>query len=55
MLDGVEVWGIRRQEQKRCAGFLDKLHGFRRFVKGRIVHDDEVMVIQARAQPRLHP
>ena len=55
MLDGVEVWGVRRQEQQGGAGLLDKLRCFRRCVKRGVVHDHAVLVRQARAQPRLQP
>ena len=55
MFDGVEVGGIRRQEQKRCTGLFDQLQSFRRFVEGRVVHDDKVIVVQARAELPLQP
>ena len=55
MLDGVKVWGVWRQEQQGSAGLRNELCRFGRFVKGGVVHDHEVMVRQARAQPRLQP
>lgn len=55
MLDGVEVWGIRWQKQQHGTGVLEELHRFRGFVKGRVVHDDQVLASQTRAQPGLEP
>lgn len=55
VLNGVEVWRIWWQEEKGCAGFLNEVHGFQGFVKGRVVHDDQVLASQTRTQPRLQP
>ena len=54
MLEGVEVWGIRWQQQ-RGPGVLDELRRFRGFVKGRVVPDDQVHAGQTWAQPYLEP
>lgn len=55
MLDGIEVWGVRWQEQQGGTGLLNQLGGFWRCVKGGVVHDHEVLGREARAQPRLQP
>ena len=41
-LDRVEVGAVGRQEQKPCALFADERLGFRAFVAGQIVEDDDV-------------
>jgi len=43
VLDRIQVGRIGRQKQQRGAGVLDELCRFRRFVKGRVVHDDQVL------------
>ena len=55
LFDRIEVRRIRREEQQRGTGGLDELRRFRRFVKGRVVHDHEMLGRQARAQPCLQP
>lgn len=55
VLDGVEVWGIRWQKQQRGAGVRDQVRRFGRLVKGRVVHDDQVLASQTRTQPRFEP
>jgi len=55
VLDGVEVWGIRWQTQQRGACVLDQVHRFWRCVKGRVVHDNQVLASQPWAQPRVQP
>lgn len=51
VLDGVEVWGIRWQKQQRGTSVLNQWHRVRRFVKGRVVHDNQVRARQTRTQP----
>jgi hypothetical protein len=55
MFDRIEVRRVRREEQQRGAGGLDELRRRRRFVKGCVVHDHEMLGRQARAQPCLQP
>lgn len=55
LFDRVKVGRVRRQEQQRGAGGLDERRRLRRCVKGRVVHDHEVLGIETRAQPRLEP
>lgn len=55
LLNGVEIGRVRRQKEQRGAGGGDKLRGLWRFVKGRIIEDDEMLGIEAWAQPRLQP
>ena len=55
LLDGVEVGGIWREEQQGRAGVLDELRRFGRGMKCGVVHDDEMLGVQTRAQPRLQP
>ena len=55
MLDGVQVGRIGWQKQQRGAGVLDEVRRFRSFVKGRVVHDDQVLVGQTRTQPGFEP
>ena len=55
MFDRIEVGRVRWEEQQPGAGGLDERRRFRGFVKGRVVHDDEMLGGQARAQPRFQP
>ena len=55
MFNRVEVGRVWRQEQQRGPSGLDELRRLRRRVKGCVVHDDEVLGIEARAQPCLEP
>lgn len=55
MFNGVEGGRVRRQEEQRGAGGCDELRRLWRFVKGCIVQYDEVLGIEARAQPCLQP
>ncbi len=55
MLDGVAVWRRRWQKQQRGTGVLDTLRRFRGFVKGRVVHDDQVRAGQTGAQSDVEP
>lgn len=55
MLNGVEVGRVWRQEEQRGAGGCDELCRLWRLVKGRIIQDDEVLGVEAWAQPRLQP
>lgn len=55
MLNGVEVGRVRRQEEQRGAGGGDELRRLWQFVKGRIIEDDEMLGVEAWAQPRLQP
>lgn len=55
LFDWIEVRRVWRQEQQRGAGCLDELRRRRRFVKGRVVHDHEMLGRQAGTQPRLQP
>lgn len=55
LFDWIEVRRVRRQEQQRGAGCLDELRRRRRFVKGCVVHDHEMLGRQAGTQPRLQP
>ena len=55
MLNGVEIGRVRRQEQQRGTGDGDELRRLWRFVKGRIIEDDEMLGVEAWAQPRLQP
>lgn len=53
VFDGVEVWGGRGQKQQRGAGVLDQVHRFWRLVKGRVVHDNQVLARQTRTPLRV--
>ena len=55
VLNRVEVGGIRWQTQQRGAGVLNQVGRFGRFVKGRVVHDDQVLAGQTRTQPGFEP
>lgn len=55
VFDGVEIWGLRWQKEQRGTGVLDELRRFRGFVKGRVVHDDQVCAGQTRTQPGFEP
>ena len=55
MLNGVEVGRVWRQEEQRGAGGGDELRCLWGFVKRGIIQDDEMLGIEARAQPRLQP
>jgi hypothetical protein len=55
LFDGVKVGRVRRQIQQRGAGGLDELRRLRRCVKGRVVHNHEVLGIETRAQPCPEP
>jgi len=53
MFNGVEVGRVWRQEEQRGAGGGDELRCFGRFVKRGMIQYDEILGIEARAQPRL--
>lgn len=55
MFDGVTVRGVWWQKQERGTGVLDELRRFWRFVKGRVVHDDKMIVRQMGDEPRFQP
>ena len=48
LLDGVEVWAIRRQEEKMCALAADSLARGPAFVRAEIVEDDDVALFEGR-------
>ena len=49
-LDGVEVRGVRRQVEQFCTGGGDSLPNTLDFVSGKIVHDDNIAVLELGAQ-----
>lgn len=50
LLDGVEVWAIRRQEEKMCAFAADRLARGPAFVRAEIVEDDDVALFEGRGE-----
>jgi hypothetical protein len=42
VLDRVEVWGLRRQEQELCACRFDGFAGGRSFMSGQVVQDHDI-------------
>ncbi len=53
-LDGIEVGAVGRQETQLRSGRFDGLTDGDRFVRGQIVHDDDIAGFQRRRQNLLH-
>ena len=55
VFDRVQVRGIRRQEQKGCSPLFNPFLGIAAFVKGDVVHDNDMVFVQARTELPLQP
>lgn len=55
LLNGIVVRRIGRQKQKRMSSLKNQLTGQRRFMKGRIVHDEDRLRGELLEEMRLQP
>lgn len=55
IFDRVQVRGIRRQEQKGGSPLFNPFSGIAAFVKGDVVHDNDMVFVQARTELPLQP
>ena len=55
VFDGVQVWGVRRQEQESGGVAVDQLLGLGTFVEGRVIHNHHMRVVQQGAELGFQP
>lgn len=52
-LDRIKIWGVLGRVAKRCASSLDCLHDAGNFVRGQLIHDDDVVWFERRREASL--
>ena len=55
VLDGVQVWRVRRQEQEGGRFAFDQFVGLGTFVEGGVIHDHHLRVVQKGAEVGFQP